>query len=178
MKCTICGNPDIEEHHYIYDPTGTKDDKTHSVKCEECGYTSTEDHHFSGGSCTECGTQEVVKDITVNFTPKSSYKDGTVITIDQNVQILFTKGSQESEFSNTGVKVRQQEKIKFTAPTGKFIKKIEITVSSAASTNTFTADVGNCSSSNVWTGKENSVTLTKDNGKQAVITKIAITFGS
>ena len=61
MKCTICGKPDMEGHHYVYDPTGAKDDTTHSVKCKECDYVTTEGHNFSNGSCTDCGTKEPVK---------------------------------------------------------------------------------------------------------------------
>ncbi len=87
--------------------------------------------------------------------------DGVVIDIDDNVTIVFNKGtgSNAPKYYNTGTAIRAYGGNNFVVSSTATISSITLTFSSGEGTNEITTDVGVFESTN-WTGSSSEVTFT------------------
>ena len=87
--------------------------------------------------------------------------DGVVINIDDNITIVFNKGtgSNPPKYYNTGTAIRAYGGNNFVVSSTATISSITLTFSSGEGTNEITTDVGVFESTN-WTGSSSEVTFT------------------
>ena len=106
--------------------------------------------------------------------------DGVVIDIDDNVTVVFNKGTGNNtpKYYNTGAAIRAYGGNNFVVSSTGSISSITISFGSGEGTNEITTEVGTFESP-TWTGDSNEVTFTiGGTSGHRRICAIAVTYGS